>query len=97
MPPKGGIGVFFPCMSVLKVEKSTVQLPAVIAVVDHEPCLAAVDADVFAGEEAGLVGGQEQHHVGNVHRVAHPSGRLLDGVGAGVDGPGGVDPAPDRR
>ena len=31
------------------------QLPAVVAMVDHEFCLSAVDADILAGDEARLV------------------------------------------
>ena len=55
-----------------------VQCPAVVSVVDHEFCLATVDADVLAGDEACLVGSQEQGHVGDVQRVAHPARRLLE-------------------
>ena len=62
-----------------------IQRPAVVAVVDHKPGLTAVDADVLAGDETGFVGGQEQHHVGDVQRIAHPACRLLDGVGAFVE------------
>ena len=70
-----------------------VQRPAVVTVVDHKPGLTAINTDVFAGDETGFVGGQEQHHVGDIQRIAHPAGRLLDGVGAFVDGVSRVDPA----
>ena len=43
-----------------------IQRPAVVTMVDHKPGLTAVDADVFAGDETGFVGSQEQHHVGDV-------------------------------
>ena len=72
---------------------SGVQRPAMVAVVDHEPGLAAVDADVLAGNKASLVGGQEQHYVGDVQGIAHPACGLLDGVGAFVESVSGVDPA----
>ena len=73
-----------------------------VAVVDHEPGLSAVDADVFAGDEARLVGCQEQNHMGNVQGIAHPSGGLLGGIRAFIDpivrinpaGTDGVDPHP---
>lgn len=64
-----------------------------VPMVDHEPSLPTVDADVFAGDEAGLVGGQEQYHVGDVQGVADTACGLLGGIGAGIDGIGGVDPA----
>ena len=64
-----------------------------IAMVDHQFCLASVNADIFAGDEACLVGCQKQHHVGNVQGISHPACRLLDGIGAFVNGVGGVDPA----
>ena len=57
-----------------------VQPPSPIPVVDHLPGHAAVDADVFAGDEARLVRTEEQHHVGDVHGIAHPTGRLLRSV-----------------
>ena len=44
------------------------QFPAIITVIDHLMGHATVDADVLAGDEAGLVGTEEQHHVGYVHR-----------------------------
>ena len=64
-----------------------------VAVVDHLPGHAAVDADVLAGDEARPFGAEEQRHVGNVHGIAHAAGRLLDGVRAFVDPAAGVDPA----
>lgn len=56
--------------------------------VDHKPGLTAINADVLAGDETGFVGGQEQHRVGDVQRIAHTACRLLDGIGAFVDGVG---------
>ena len=50
--------------------------------VDHKPGLTAIDADVLSGDETGFVGSQEQHHIGDVQRIAHPTGRLLDSIGA---------------
>ena len=64
-----------------------------LPVIDHEPGHAAVDADVFAGDEACLVGAEEQRHFGDVLRLAHPAHGLLGGVGAGDVAAGGVDPA----
>ena len=68
--------------------RSGIQRPTVVAVVDHKPGLPAINADVLAGDETGFVGGQEQHHVGDVQRIAHPTRRLLDGIGAFIDGVG---------
>ena len=51
-----------------------------IAVVNHLPGHATVDADIFACDESCLVRTEEQHHIGNVHRVAHTSCRLLYGI-----------------
>ena len=70
-----------------------IQRPAVVTMVNHQPGLTAINADVLAGDETSLVGSQEQHHVGDIHGIAHPAGRLLDGVGAFVDGVSRVDPA----
>ena len=61
--------------------------------IDHLAGHAAVDADVLAGDEAGLVGAEIQHHVGDVQRVPYPTRRLLHGVGTLIDGVLGVDPA----
>ena len=48
-----------------------------IAMVNHLPGHATVDADVLACDESCLVGAEEQHHIGDVHRVANTSCRLL--------------------
>ena len=61
--------------------------------VDHLAGHSAVDADVLAGDEAGLVGAEIQHHVGDVQGIAHASRRLLPSVGTVIDGVLGVDPA----
>ena len=61
--------------------------------VDHLAGHAAVDADVLAGDEARLVRAEEQHHVGDVQRVAHPPGGVLGGVRTLIYGVVGVDPA----
>ena len=42
------------------------QSPTIVAVVYHLTGHAAVDADVLAGDEAGLVGAEIQHHIGDV-------------------------------
>ena len=39
-----------------------------VVMVNHEFRHAAVYADILAGDKAGLVGTEEQHHVGYVHR-----------------------------
>ena len=64
-----------------------------VTVVDHQPGLTAVDADILAGDEAGFGGCQKQHHIGNVQRVTNPPRGLLEGIGAFVNGIGGIDPA----
>ena len=64
-----------------------------VTVVDHQPGLTAVDADILAGDEAGFGGCQKQHHIGNVQRVTNPPGRLLDSISTFIDGVSGVDPA----
>ena len=64
-----------------------------LPVVDHEPGHPAVDAEVFAGDEAGLFRAQEQHGLGDVLGLAHPAHGLLGGVRAGDVAAGGVDPA----
>ena len=81
------------------------QPPAVVAVVNHLPGHAAVYADVLARDEACLVATEEQHHVGNVHGVPHPGGRLLSGIRTLVIGVcrvypavrDGVHPGPARQ
>ena len=69
------------------------QCPAVIAVVDHQLCLTAVDADIFAGDKSRFFRGQKQHHIGYIQRIAHPTGRLLDGIRTLVNGICVIDPA----
>lgn len=64
-----------------------------LPVIDHEPGHAAVDADIFAGDEAGFFGAQKQRHLGNILWLAHPAHGLLGGVGAGDVAAGGIDPA----
>ena len=68
------------------------ELPAVVTVVDHLPCHAAIDADVLSGDETGLVAAEEQHHIGNVHWVANSAAGLLGGIGTFVNDAGGVNP-----
>ena len=41
-----------------------------VAMVNHLPAHATVDADVLACDESCLVGAEEQHHIGDIHRVA---------------------------
>ena len=64
-----------------------------IAVVDHELGLAAVDTDVLAGDEPGFFGCQKQHHIGNVQWIADTASRLLQSIRAFIDGILVVDPA----
>ena len=52
--------------------------PAVISVIDHEPGHSAVDADVLAGNESGLVRAKVHDHRGYVFRLADTARRLLD-------------------
>ena len=54
-------------------------MPAVIPVVDHKTGLTAIDADILAGNKASFLGGQKQHHIGNVQGIAHTTCRLLEG------------------
>lgn len=61
--------------------------------VDHLAGHSAVDADVLAGDEAGLVRAKIQHHVGDVQGIAHTARRLLHGVGTLIDGVLSVNPA----
>ena len=49
--------------------------------VGHVAGHAAIDADVFARDEARLVGGQVEHHVGDVHWIADTSSNVLGGIG----------------
>ena len=64
-----------------------------VTVIYHLAGHAAVDADILAGDEAGLVGAEIQHHVGNVQRIAHTARRLLHSIGTLIDGVLGVNPA----
>ena len=73
------------------------QFPSIITVIDHLMGHATVDADVLAGDEAGLVGTEEQHHVGYVHRITDTSRKLLCGIGAFIDGIGSVYPTRGDR
>ena len=61
--------------------------------VNHLAGHAAVDANVFAGNESGLVAGKIKHHVGDIQRVADAACGLLRGIGAFVDLEIRIDPA----
>lgn len=74
-----------------------VQSPSPIPVVDHLPGHAAVDANVFAGDEARLVRTEKQHHMGDVHGIPHTTGRLLRGIRPFVFPVVRVDPAGGDR
>ena len=52
--------------------------------VNHLTGHASVDADILACDEAVFVGAEEQHHIGDVHRVANTSCRLLHSICAFV-------------
>ena len=41
-----------------------------IAMVNHLTGHASVDADILACDEAAFVRAEEQHHIGDIHRVA---------------------------
>ena len=62
------------------------------SMVNHEPGHATVDTDVFAGDETGLVGTEEQRHCRDVLGLSHPAYGLLGGVRAGDIAVGSVDP-----
>ena len=68
-------------------------MPSEIIVIDHLPGHAAVDTNVFARDEACLVGTEIQHHIGNVHEISYSSGGLLACVRAGVNGILCADPS----
>ena len=55
-----------------------------IAMVNHLTGHASVDADILACDEAAFVRAEEQHHIGDVHRVANTSCRLLHSICAFV-------------
>ena len=69
------------------------QGPAMIPMINHEPGLTAVNADILTGNETGFVRCQKQHHIGNIHRISHPSHRLLQGIRSFIDPPGSINPA----
>ena len=72
--------LFFRCVS-----------PAVIIMIDHQLCHAAIDTDILTGYESCFVGTQEQGHIGDVHRVSDTTGRLLQRVGSLVNSVRGID------
>lgn len=61
--------------------------------IDHEPGHAAIDADVFPRDESRPVGAEEERHVRDVQRIAHPVDRLLDCVRPFIASEGSVDPS----
>lgn len=73
------------------------QRPSAVAVVDHLPGHAAVNTDVFAGNEPGLIRAEKQRHMGDIHGVFHPSCRMLKGIGAGILGIAVVNPTWGNR
>ena len=54
--------------------------------VNHLLGHAAINTDILTRNKAGLVATKEQHHMGYVHGISHPTGRLLDGIGTFVNG-----------
>lgn len=53
--------------------------------VNHLAGHAAIDADVFAGNESGFVRTQVQYHIGDVHRISYAAGWVLGGIGSIID------------
>ena len=62
--------------------------------VDHQLCHAAVNADVFSGNEARLVGAEKHHHIRDIHRIPDTPGGLLQGIRAFIHRIGRIDPSP---
>ena len=48
----------------------SIQRPTIIAMINHLPGHATVDANILACDESRLVRAEEQHHIGDIHRVA---------------------------
>ena len=69
------------------------KFPAAVVVVDHLAGHAAVDADVFAGNEAGLVAREVKYHVRDIQRVTDAACGLLRGIGTFVGLEIRIDPA----
>jgi len=53
------------------------QFPSIFTVINHLAGHASIDADVLACDEARFVRTQVEHHIGNIHRIAHTPHRLL--------------------
>ena len=68
------------------------QFPSIIAVIDHLTGHASIDADVLTSDESCLVGTQVEHHIGNIHRIAHTTHWLLNGIGAVIVGASSIYP-----
>ena len=69
---------FFNCVNAVSL--SAFVSPAVISVVDHEPGHSAVDTDILACNESGIVRAKVQYHGSNIFRLADTAGRLLYGI-----------------
>src|SRR5574344_1970782 len=54
---------------------------------------ASVYADVFTSDEPRLFRAEKEHHVGNVHRIAHTPCWLLCGICTFIDSISCVNPA----
>ena len=54
--------------------------PSMIIVIDHQLCHAAIDADVFTGNETSFFRAKEQYHISNIHRISDTSYRLLQRI-----------------
>ena len=63
-----------------------------IAMINHLVGHATVNTDVFARDEARLVGTEVQDHVGDIHGIAYPAGGLLSGIGPFINGISYVNP-----
>ncbi len=64
-----------------------------IAMIDHLAGHAAVNTDVLARDEARFIRTEEHYHVGDIHGIAYPPDRLLNGIGPLINCAGCVNPA----
>ena len=72
-------------------------VPPVIAVIDHQLCHAAVNADVLAGNKTGFFRAQIQNHIRNILRSSDSACRLLKRIRTFIHPSGGIDSSRRNR
>ena len=64
-----------------------------ILVVDHQLCHSTVNTDILSGYKACFIRAKKEHYIGDVHRIPHTAGRLLQCIRPLIGAVCCIDPA----